>query len=63
MAASCAVVSLSSMLALVSSSSDNAMGRFDRLKKVTSCFTPSSNTWNARRLEIGDEPAGLDRRP
>ena len=46
------------MLALVSSSSDSAMGRFDRLKKVTSCLTPSSNTWNVGRFEIGDEPSG-----
>ncbi len=43
-AAAWAVLSFTSMLALVSSNSDNAIGRFDLLKKVTSCFTPSSKT-------------------
>ena len=32
------------MLALVSSSSASAIGRFVRLKNVTSCLTPSSKT-------------------
>ena len=43
-AASCASRSLSSMLALVSMSSDRAIGSCALLKKVTSCFTPSSKT-------------------
>ena len=43
-AASCAIGSRVSMLALVSSSSASAIGRLVRLKKVTSCLTPSSKT-------------------
>ena len=43
-AAVCSVGSFSSMLALLSSSRDNAIGCGRRLKKVRSCLTPSSNT-------------------
>jgi hypothetical protein len=38
----CNVSSLSSMLALLSRSRDSAMGCWRLLKKVSSCFTPSS---------------------
>jgi hypothetical protein len=44
LAASCAVASLSSMLALVSSRIDSAIGSCVRVKNDRSCFTPSSNT-------------------
>src|SRR5688572_27345046 len=43
-AAFCSVSTFSSMLALLSSSSDSATGCWRRLKKVRSCFTPSSKT-------------------
>ena len=42
------------MLALVSISSDNAIGRLVRLKKVSSCLVPSSKTENSCSVEIGD---------
>ena len=44
MAAVWSIGSLSSMLALLSSSSESATGDCRRLKNVTSCLTPSSNT-------------------
>jgi hypothetical protein len=44
MAASWAIGRRVSMLALVSSRSASAIGRFVRLKNVTSCLTPSSKT-------------------
>ena len=43
-AAICSVGSLSSMLALLSSSSDRAIGCGRRVKKTMSCLTPSSKT-------------------
>ena len=57
MAASCAVSSLSSMLALVSSSSDSAIGRFERLKNVSSCLHAVLEDRERVAFEIGDEAA------
>src|SRR5687767_12138396 len=48
-AATCSVVRLASMLALLSSSSDSAIGCCSRLKNVTSCLMPSSNTEKSGR--------------
>ena len=42
------------MLALVSISSDSAIGRLVRLKKISSCLAPSSKTVKSCSLEIGD---------
>ena len=58
MAASCAVAMRSSMLELVSMSSDSATGRLLRLKRVSSCLTPSSKISKSFSVEIGDVPAG-----
>ena len=69
---------LDSMLALVSSSSASAIGRLVRLKKVTSCLTPSSKTLKSvggqighvalravgdRHVERDDLDAGAERQP
>ena len=51
----------SSMLALLSSSSDSAIGCWRRVKNVTSCLTPSSKTEKSGCVEIGDV-AGWRRR-
>ena len=60
MAASCAVGSLFSMLALVSIKSASAIGRFVRVKNVTSCLTPSSKTaksWALRSVTYFPVPS------
>ena len=53
-AASCATSSRSSMLALVSMSSDSAIGRLDLLKYSSSCLAPSSKTVKSALFEVGE---------